>query len=353
VLAGFVVGCKGKGESAEQTSAAANTAAAPAGPISLNGAGATFPYPLYSKWIAEYGKGNPNVQINYQSIGSGGGIQQIKTGTVDFGASDAPMTESELKSAPRPLLHIPTTLGAVAVAYNLPDVKELKLSSEALVGIFLGTVKKWNDPKIVATNPGVTLPATDVSAVFRSDGSGTTSVFTDYLSKVSPEFKEKVGQGKSVSWPSGLGAKGNEGVTGQVKTTPGAIGYVELAYAKQNNLSVVALQDKAGDFIVPSVEAITAAASGVELPESLTASITDSPAKGAYPIASYTYLLVYADSQQEAKGKALVNFPWWAAHEGQKFGAPLEYAPLPEKVIEKVEARIKSLTAGGKPLFGG
>lgn len=348
----LLLGCKGK---PDEHAAPQGGAAAPksAEPLSLNGAGATFPYPLYSKWIAEYGKAKKDVQINYQSIGSGGGIRQMIAGTVDFGATDAPMTDSEMQGAPRKIVHVPTILGAVALAYNLEGVEELKLSPEALAGIYLGTIKKWNDPKIAADNAGVTLPATDVNAVFRSDGSGTTAVFTDYLNKVSSEFKDKVGQGKSVSWPGGVGAKGNEGVTGQVKTTPGALGYVELAYAVQNKLPTVALKDKNGDYVKPSIEAVSAAAGGIELPESLTASITDSPAPGAYPIAAYTYIIVHEDTPNASKGKGVSDFLWWAIHDGQQFAAPLHYAPLPQPVVKQVEERIKSLSSGGVKLTSG
>jgi phosphate transport system substrate-binding protein len=347
-----LVACRGKPD--PQPAAGANPGQANhAEPVSVNGAGATFPYPLYSKWIAEYGKANTNVRINYQSIGSGGGIRQMIAGTVDFGATDAPMSEEEAKGSPKKIVHVPTTLGAVVLAYNLEGVADLKLSPEVLAGIYLGTIKKWNDPKIVADNPDTKLPAKDMNAVFRSDGSGTTAVFTDYLSKVSAEFKDKVGAGKSVSWPGGVGAKGNEGVTGQVKTTPGSIGYLELAYATQNQLSMAALRNKAGEFIKPSIEATSAAASGVALPESLTVSITDSPAPGAYPISAYTYIIVHEDTTDATKGKSVAEFLWWAIHAGQQFAGPLQYAPLPPATVELVEKRIKSLTSGGIKLTSG
>jgi phosphate transport system substrate-binding protein len=319
--------------------------------LSLTGAGATCPYPLYSKWLSEFGKTRPDIRINYQSIGSGGGIRQVMAGTVDFGATDAPMTESEEQKAPKRLVHVPTTLGAVVLAYNVPGVSDLKLSSEALAGIFLGEIKKWNDPKIAETNGGVALPDQDIMAVFRSDGSGTTAVFTDYLSKVSDAFDKDVGQGKSVKWPVGLGAKGNEGVTGQIKTTPGAIGYVELAYATQNKLPVAALKNQKGEFVAPSIDAITKAADGVTMPAALTVSITDSPGAGAYPIAAYTYLLVYEDATDAPKGKAIAEFLNWAVHDGQNFAAPLHYAPLPTSVVKLVEARLATLVADGQPLL--
>jgi len=321
-------------------------------PVSLNGAGATFPFPLYSKWMSEYGQLRPNVKINYQSIGSGGGIRQILAGTVDFGASDAPMNDREMKKAPRKLLHIPTTLGAVVITYNLEGVSApLKLTPEALSGIYLGTVKKWNSPLIAKENQGVNLPAKDIAVVYRSDGSGTTAVFTDYLAKVSPEFKEKVGQGKSVKWPVGLGAKGNEGVTGQVKTTPNTIGYVEFAYAVQNKMPVAELKNAAGNFVKPSIAATTAAAAGVDLPESLHASVTDAKGPDAYPISSYTYLLVFEDLVDPKKGPALAEFLWWAIHDGQKDCEALEYAPLPKKVVAQVEARLKELRVGNKKIL--
>jgi phosphate transport system substrate-binding protein len=347
VLLLAIAGCRGskpEGESSTQAPASRE--------ITLNGAGATFPYPLYSKWIAEYNRQNPNVRINYQSIGSGGGIRQITAGTVDFGATDAPMTEDETKKAPGKLTHIPTTLGAVAVTYNAAGVTELKLSPDVLADIYLGKITKWNDERIRASNPSAALPDANISVVSRSDGSGTTAVFTEYLAKVSPEWSEKVGVGKSVRFPTGLGAKGNEGVTGQTKTTPGAIGYVELAYATQNNLPVAAIKNAAGEFVKPSIAAITAAASGVEMPDTLYTSVTNAAGKDAYPISSFTYILVYEDSKDAQKGEGLARFLWWAIHQGQVHAEPLHYAPLPEGVVKKVEPRLKSLTANGKKLLG-
>jgi phosphate transport system substrate-binding protein len=323
-----------------------------AGPISLNGAGATFPYPLYSKWIAEYNKQFPNIQINYQSIGSGGGIRQIIAGTVDFGATDAPMKEDEAKQAPGKLLHIPTTIGAVVLCYNLPDVKEtLKLTPEVLADIYLGKIKKWNDPRIAADNGGTKLPDKEIAVVYRTDGSGTTNVYTDYLSAVSAEWKDKVGAGKSVKWPVGLGAKGNEGVTGQLKTTPYTIGYTERAYATQNKLPMAELKNKSGKFVAPTTPAMSAAAEGVEMPAELYVSLVNSAAESAYPIAGYTYLLVYADAKDGTKGEAIAKYLWWALHDGQKFAESLDYAPLPAKVVTLVEARLKELSAGGKKLL--
>jgi phosphate transport system substrate-binding protein len=324
------------------------------GAVTLNGAGATFPYPLYSKWMSEYNKANPTIRINYQSIGSGGGIRQISAKTVDFGATDAPMSTDEEQKAPAKLHHIPTTLGAVVLTYNLPELSApLKLSADAVAGVYLGSIKKWNDPKLVAENPEAKLPDRPIAVVYRSDGSGTTAVFTDYLAKVSIEYKDKVGAGKSVKWPVGLGAKGNEGVTGQVKTTPFTIGYVELAYARQNKLPIAQVKNKAGKFVEPTAETITAAATGVEVGDSLTASLTDPAGANAYPISSFTYLLVYEDAKDKAKGQALAKFLWWALHDGQKFAADLDYAPLPAPLIEKTEARLRSLRSGTEKLNPG
>lgn len=321
--------------------------------VSLQGAGATFPNPLYQKWLSEYGKLHANVRIDYQSIGSGGGIKQLKEQTVDFGASDAPMKDEDLKSASGEILHIPTVLGAVVLTYNLEGVTQtLKFSPEVIADIFLGKITKWNDPKIAADNAGVTFPATDITPVYRSDGSGTSAVFTDYLSKVSPEWKEKVGSGTSLSWPKGIGGKGNEGVTGQVKKTPNTIGYVELAYAVQNKLPVAQVKNASGNFIAPSIEAVTmaASASAANTPDDLRVSITNAAGPSAYPISSYTYILVYKDQKDAAKGKALVDFLWWGIHDGEAFAETLEYAPLPPDIVKKAEAKINSITAGGKAL---
>jgi phosphate transport system substrate-binding protein len=315
----------------------------------VNGAGATFPFPLYSKWFADYHRLHPDLKFNYQSIGSGGGVKQITERTVDFGASDAPMTDEELKKTPG-LLHVPTVLGAVAVVYNGAPTG-LKLTSETLADIFLGKVAKFNDPKIAATNPGVKLPDTAITVAHRSDGSGTTGVFTDYLAKVSPEWKTKVGAAKSVKWPAGLGGKGNEGVTGLVKSTPGAFGYVELAYAKQNGLAMASLQNADGAFVAPSIETTSAAAAGVEVPADFRVSITNAKGKSAYPLASFTYVLLYKEQSDAAKGKALVQFLWWAIHDGQALAAPLDYAPLPNAVVAKVEAALRTISVQGKSVI--
>ncbi len=347
-----------KGNQSTEAPAASGAAAAPAPKkdeaISLNGAGATFPFPLYSKWISEYNKQNPNVKINYQSIGSGGGIRQIVAGTVDFGATDAPMKEEEAKQAPGKLFHIPATIGAVVVAYNVPELKStLKLAPEVLVDIYAGKIKKWNDPKIKADNPDAKLPANEISVIYRTDGSGTSAVFTDYLSKISPEWKEKIGAGKSVNWPIGLGQKGNEGVTGQVKATPYTIGYIERAYASQNKLPMVELKNKAGKFVAPSIEAMSAAADAVEMPEQLFVSLSNAEGDAAYPITSYSYLLVYENAKDPVKGEALAKYVWWGLHDGQAFSKDLDYAPIPAKVLIKVEARLKELRSGDKKLLSG
>jgi phosphate transport system substrate-binding protein len=325
----------------------------PTGVVSLNGAGATFPFPLYSKWMSEYNKINPDVRINYQSIGSGGGIRQVTAGTVDFGASDAPMDAESQAKAGGAIDHIPTTLGAVAVSYNLPGLSGLKLDGETLTQIFQGKIVRWNDAKLAANNPDVKLPDQAITVIYRSDGSGTTAVFTDYLGTVSPSWKAEVGVGKAIRWPVGLGAKGNEGVTGQLKVSPGSIGYIEIAYALQNKLSIAAIKNKAGQFVLPDVAAVTAAASEVSLSENLTASIVDSAGPGAYPISAFTYLLVHRDAKDRRKGEALARFLWWALHDGQRFSSDLHYAPLPASVTAKVEGRLRTLTAGGRVLLSG
>jgi phosphate transport system substrate-binding protein len=325
------------------------------GVVNLQGAGATFPNPLYQKWLSEYGKLHPNIRIDYQSIGSGGGIKQIQSRTVDFGASDSPMRDEDLKAAPAELVHIPTVLGAVVITYNLSGLAQpLRFSPGVVADIFLGKIKKWNDPRLKADNPTVTLPSTDISVVHRSDGSGTSAVFTDYLSKVSPEWKEKVGAGVSPSWPVGIGGKGNEGVTGMVKQTPNTLGYVELAYAMKNGLPAAALKNKAGHYVTPTFDAVTAAAaeSVATTPDDLRVSITDAAGATAYPISSYTYLLIYKQQNDAAKGKALVDFVWWGIHNGEAFARDLQYAPLPKEIVERAEAKINSIVADGKPLRG-
>ena len=326
--------------------------APPAGAQTLiNGAGATFPYPIYSKWFDEYAKIDPEVRFNYQSIGSGGGIKQISSRTVDFGASDGPMTDEQLRQAPAELLHIPTVLGAVVATYNLPGSPKLRFAPDVVADIFLGKITKWNDPRITAANPGVTLPDQQILVVHRSDGSGTTYIWVDYLSKVSSDWQQKVGKGTSVNWPVGLGGKGNEGVAGQVKNTPGALGYVELAYAVKNKMPVASVKNTAGKFVEPTIAGTTAAAAAAKsMPADFRVSLTNPPGDEAYPIASFTWLLVYKDQPDELKGRALVKFLWWMSHEGQKYADDLLYAPLPPPVVKQIEARIRQITYQGKPL---
>lgn len=318
------------------------------GSIDLTGAGATFPYPLYSKWFSDYAA-KTGVRINYQSIGSGGGIRQLSEETVDFGATDGPMSDDELKRAKGgAILHIPTVLGADAITYNLPGVASgLKLTPDVIADIFLGKITKWNDPRIATLNPGVRLPSTDLLVVHRSDGSGTTYVFTDYLTSVSPAWKAGPGRGKEVRWPVGLGAKGNEGVAGQIKQTPGSIGYVELAYAKQNALSMAAVRNSAGEFVTPSVAAVTAAAAGVaqNLPPSTDyrISIVNPPGAGAYPISSFTWILVYQRQKDSVKARKLVDFLNWALTEGESQAAALDYAPIPESMAANLKGRIATI----------
>jgi phosphate transport system substrate-binding protein len=309
----------------------------------INGAGATFPYPIYSKWFDAYAKVDPSVRFNYQSIGSGGGQKQILSQTVDFGASDGPMTDDNLAKAPGKLLHIPTVAGADVVAYNLAGSPALKLDADTIAGIFLGVVKKWNDPKIAASNPGIKLPDQEIVVVHRSDGSGTTYIWTDYLSKISPEWKTKVGTNTSVNWPTGIGGKGNEGVAGQVKQTPGALGYVELIYAVQNKMPYADVKNAAGTFVKPTLESITAALATAEIPDDFRFSMTNAPGKEAYPIAGATWLLVYQQQKDPAKGKKLVEFLKWAAKDGEKMAKDLNYAPLPESVQQRVLKRIDEI----------
>lgn len=319
----------------------------------ITGAGATFPYPLYTKWVSEYAKVTPGVAINYQAIGSGGGIRQITERTVDFGASDAPMSDEQLAKAPD-MLHIPTCLGAVVLAYNVEGVGPgLKLGPDAVAGIFLGDVKQWDDPKIKADNPDLPLPAKPISTVHRSDGSGTTKIFLDYLSVVSPAWAKGPGSGTSVSWPGGLGAKGNEGVAAQIKSQPNTVGYVELAYAAQNGMPVVSLRNKAGKFVGPTLESTTAAARGVagKMPDDLRVSIVDAEGEDAYPIAGFTYILLRSKQQDPVKGKALAGFLSWALGDGQKLAADLHYAKLPPEVVEKAQKRLATVTGPDeKPL---
>jgi phosphate transport system substrate-binding protein len=319
--------------------------------VALTGAGATFPYPIYSKWISDYAASS-GVKINYQSIGSGGGIRQLSEGTVDFGATDSPMTDAEMANAKGgPILHIPTVLGAVVATYNLPALSQpLKLSGEVLADIFLGRIRRWNDARVAALNPDAQLPAQDILVIRRSDGSGTTFIFTDYLSRVSPGWKNGPGTGKEVQWPAGLGAKGNEGVAGQVKQMEGSIGYVELAYAKQNNLPYAMIQNAAGEFVLPTIESVTAAAAGAvsSLPANTDyrISIANAPGAGAYPISSFTWIIIYQNQPDAEKGRKLVDFLRWALEQGDASAAALDCAPLPNAMADRLMQRLGTVAFG-------
>jgi phosphate transport system substrate-binding protein len=347
----LVAACSGEGSKTPATTG--NEVSQSTGGTALNGAGATFPYPIYSKWFSEYATAK-GVKINYQSIGSGGGIRQLSEQTVDFGASDAPMSDAELSKAKGgPILHFPTVLGAVVVTYNLPGVTSpLRLTGDVLADIFAGRVLKWNAPAIVALNPGVKLPGLDILVVHRSDGSGTTYIFTSYLAAASAAWKAGPGAGKEVPWPAGLGAKGNEGVAGQVKQTPGSIGYVELAYAKQNNLAYAAIRNVGGQFVTPSIESVTAAAGAIADTISDNSdyrlSIVNASGASAYPISSMTWLLVYQNQPDATKGQHLVDFLRWAYETGYKDAASLDYAPLPDKMRSKLIARLASIKIAAK-----
>lgn len=319
---------------------AATPAAAGGASASLTGAGASFPAPLYQRWFADYNKVNPGVQISYQSVGSGAGVEQFTKGTVDFGASDTGMKKEEIAKIPaeKGVVLLPMTAGAVVVAYNLPDVKELKLPRAVYTDIFLGKIKKWNDPKIAAANAGVKLPDLPITIVHRSDGSGTTAVFTKHLSAISPEWKSKVGDGKTVQWPAGTGAKGNEGVTAAIQQTPGAVGYTEYGYAKQNNIPMASLENKAGKFAAPTPEAAAKALASAQLPEDLQVSITDPEGAESYPIVTYTWIMAYKDYPDDNKAKAVKDMVNWSLTDGQKVSAELGYVPLPAEVVTKVKA---------------
>jgi phosphate transport system substrate-binding protein len=320
--------------------------ALPAGcQTTLNGAGATFPNPIYSKWFSEYNKLHPDVQINYQSIGSGGGIRQVLNGTVDFGASDGPMTDEQLAQSKTKILHIPTVMGAVVPAYNVPGITgEIKFTPEVLAGIYLQKITNWNDPAIAKVNPGVNFPNQSIIVIYRSDGSGTTFIFTDYLSKVSKDWSNTVGKGTSVKWPVGMGGKGNEGVAGQVRQLQGSIGYVELIYAVQNKITYGSVKNAAGNFVTASLDGVTeAAASAKTMPADFRVSITNAPGKTAYPISSFTWLLIPTPAKDPKKGKIIADFLDWMVTDGQKMTSQLSYAPLPESVVEKVKAAIKQI----------
>jgi len=344
--------CAGSDTKAATDSSAASSApsASSSSGVDLTGAGATFPYPIYSKWISDY-RAKTGVKINYQAIGSGGGIRQLSEGTVDFGASDAPMSDEELAKAKGPILHIPTVLGAVVLTYNIPDLEQpLNLSGEVIGDIFLGKITKWNDSRLASLNPGVKLPARDLLVVHRSDGSGTTYIFSDYLTAVSPAWAAGPGKGKELKWPVGLGAKNNDGVAGQVKQTPGTIGYVELAYANQNKLAVAKVKNTAGQFVAPTIASITAAAAGAaeKLPPTTDyrVSIVNAPGAEAYPISSFTWLLVYQRQTDAAKSKKLIDFMKWALTEGEGSAATLDYAPLPPSLGAQLMDRVASIQVG-------
>ncbi len=317
----------------------------------LTGAGATFPAPIYSKWVDEYNK-LTGIQINYQAVGSGGGIKSLTDKTVDYGGTDGPMSDQQLTDAKAPVLHIPMVMGGVVPTYNIPGVTvPLKFTPDVLAGIFLEQIKKWNDPKITAQNSGVTLPDLAITTVHRSDGSGTTYVWTDYLSKVSPEWKSKAGFANSVNWPGGVGASGNAGVAGAVKNTPGAIGYVELIYAIQNKLGYGSVQNSKGKFVEANLDSVTKAADGITLAPDLRVSITNSDNAEAYPVSSFTWTLAYAEISDKAKALAIARYFWWSTHEGQAFAKDLGYAPLPAAVVTKAEEKIRSITSGGTPVL--
>jgi phosphate transport system substrate-binding protein len=314
--------------------------------MQINGAGATFPDPIYQKWFSEYNKLHPTIQINYQSVGSGAGIRQVTAQTVFFGATDGPMTSDQLLAAPGPVLHFPTVLGAVVPIYNIPNVSaELKFTGTVLADIFLGKITRWNDPAITAINPGVTLPGSNITVAHRSDGSGTSYIWCDYLAKVSPEWKKRVGVATAVQWPVGLGGAGNDGVTAAVKQTPGSIGYVELVYALQGKLSYGAVQNAEKVFVRASIDGVTAAAAAAakSMPADFRVSITNAPGKDAYPISSFTWMLFYESPKNKAQGKAMVDFLQWALTDGQKFTADLGYAPLPKEVVTLEMVQLKRI----------
>ncbi len=324
--------------------------------LRLTGAGATFPYPIYSKWVLEYTSVHPNIQINYASIGSGGGIRQFTDHTVDFGASDGPMTDSMIAAVQGNVIHIPTVLGSVVPTYNIPGLaQQLKFTGDVLAGIYLGQITSWNDSRIAAVNPGVTLPDRDIVVVHRSDGSGTTYIWTDYLSKVSQDWAQRVGHATSVNWPVGLGGQGNPGVAATVSRTPGAIGYVELIYAIQNHIAYGLVRNRAGNFVQASLASTTAAAAGamgsIGEDTDFRISITDPAGADAYPIASFTWLLIPKRMTNPATARPLLEFVWWATHEGQRFTQALDYAPLPARVVSLIEAKLRTVTLNGSPVL--
>lgn len=347
LLAISLVGC-GTEQPVEDSSAPVEEAK----PITLNGAGATFPHPLYTAMFDEYKKQNPNVTVNYQAVGSGAGIKQISEQTVDFGGTDGPMKDEQLAEAKGgEILHVPTALGAVAVVYNVPGVSDLRLAPDVLTDIFLGKITKWNDPRIAADNPGVNLPDMPITVAHRSDGSGTTFIFVDYLSAVSSEWEASVGKGTSVNWPTGIGGKGNAGVAGVVQQTPGTIGYVELAYAKQNNIAYAELKNKDGNWVKPSLEGASAAAAEAQIPDDMRVSIVNAPGADSYPISGFTWLLIYKNQTDKEKGTAVVNLANWMIHDGQELNEGLDYARLPENLVDRVETNLKTVNYQGESLL--
>jgi phosphate transport system substrate-binding protein len=339
-------------EGANGSATASSTAASSGGSVDLTGAGSSFAYPIYSKWSALYAA-KTGVKVNYQSIGSSGGIRQLSDEIVDFGASDGPMTDQQLTQAKGgPILHIPTVLGGVSVTYNLPTVQQpLKITGGVLAELYMGKITKWNDTRITSLNPGVSLPSLDVIVVHRSDGSGTTYIFSDYLATVSPAWATAVGRGQSLNWPVGLGGKGSEGVTGQVKQTPGAIGYVELSYAKENKLPSALIRNAAGAWVAPTLESVTAAATGIAgtLPASTDyrISIVNAPGKDAYPISSFTWILLYQHQRDSVKGRKLVDFINWGLTDGEREAASLDYAPLPQEMVARLKAKLGTVDLSG------
>ncbi len=329
--------------------------AAPAGAqsITLNGAGATFPFPLYSKWSQVYAA-ERGVEINYQSIGSGGGIRQFIAKTVDFGASDGPMTDEQIAQAGGRVLHIPMVAGAVVPVYNVPGVGQgLNFTPDILAGVFLGKITRWNDARLAAANPQAKLPAAEIVVAHRSDGSGTTNIWTNYLSRVSPEWKSKVGEGTSVNWPTGLGGRGNEGVAGLVRQTPNSLGYVELAYALTNKMTFGNVRNKAGQFVRPSLSSTTKAMEGAlrTMPADYRVFFTNPDGHDVYPVAGFTWILIYGEQPDPAKGKALVEFLWWAVHDGQKYAPTLLYAPLPKSLVARIEGTLRTVTSRGSAVM--
>ncbi|MGL5832057.1 MAG: phosphate ABC transporter substrate-binding protein PstS, partial [Waterburya sp.] len=338
--------CGGTQTSAPPTdSTTATTQDAGGKSVSLTGAGASFPAPLYQRWFSEYNKENPNVQVSYQSVGSGAGVEQFTQGTVDFGASDVAMDDEEIAAVEKGVALLPMTAGSIVLAYNLPDIPQLKLSRQVYVDILMGKVKKWNDPAIAKINPDATLPDTEITVVYRSDGSGTTGVFTKHLSAVNPEWAEKIGDGKTVEWPTGVGAKGNEGVTAQILQTEGSLGYVEYGYAKQQEMNTASLENKAGTYVAPSAESAAKSLSAVALPENLRAFLTDPEGKDSYPIVTYTWLLAYQNYDDADKLKALKEVVNWSLTDGQAFAEELGYIPLPPAVVEKVQTKLETIKA--------